>query len=155
MTSRETLAAIAVSSGYEALLAINPSVLEEISAAVYTCAADGIIIRFNRRAEELWGRAPQIGETDERFCGSFRLHDLEGRPLPHPRTPMAIALRAGEPQRDQEVVIERPERCLRTPRCGSFGIPFVSEDPPSPIVKRAGTWIPRAAHARRQRFRAI
>ena len=109
MTSEGTLAAIAAPSGYQALLAIDPSVLEAIPAAVYICAADGIIVRFNRRAEELWGRAPQIGETDERFCGSFRLHDLKGRPLPHRRTPMAIALRTGQPQRDKEVVIERPD----------------------------------------------
>ena len=109
MTSKGTPASIAAPSGYEALLAIDPSVLEAIPAAVYICAADGVIVRFNRRAEELWGRAPQTGETDERFCGSFRLQDLRGRPLPHPRTPMAIALRTGEPQHDKEVVIERPD----------------------------------------------
>ena len=68
-----------------------------------------MIVRFNRRAAELWGRAPKIGDTHERFCGSFRLHDLKGRSLPHARTPMAVALRTGQPQRDKEVVIERPD----------------------------------------------
>jgi len=109
MISDATLAASAAPSGYEALLAIDPSVLEAIPAAVYVCAADGVIVRFNRRATELWGRMPEIGDTDARFCGSFRLYHLDGRPLPHARTPMAAALRSGRPQRDKEVVIERPD----------------------------------------------
>jgi PAS domain S-box-containing protein len=107
MTSKGSPAAIAAPSGYEALLAIDPSVLEAIPAAVYICAADGLIVRFNPGAAELWGRAPEIGDTDERFCGSFRLYRLDGTLLPHARTPMATALRTGEPQRDKEVVIER------------------------------------------------
>ena len=109
MTSQGTLAAIATPSGYDALLAIDPSVLEAIPTAVYLCAADGVIVRFNRRAAELWGRTPKAGDTDARFCGSFRLYHLDGRVLPHARTPMATALRTGRPQRDKEVVIERPD----------------------------------------------
>ena len=41
--------------------------------AVYYCDASGVIENFNRRAAELWGRAPARGDTDERFCGSFKL----------------------------------------------------------------------------------
>jgi PAS domain-containing protein len=73
MTSQPTLAAEAAPSGYEALLAIDPAVLEAIPTAVYLCAADGVIVRFNRRAAEVWGRTPRVGDTDERFCGSFEL----------------------------------------------------------------------------------
>jgi PAS domain S-box-containing protein len=109
MTSQAAHAIPGASSAYEALVALDPAVLEAIPAAVYICGADGVIVRFNRRAVELWGRAPEIGDTHERFCGSLRLHDLKGRSLPHARTPMAIALRTGEPQRDKEVVIERPD----------------------------------------------
>src|ERR671918_1386062 len=109
MTSQGTLAAIATPSGYDALLAIAPSVLEAIPAGVYLCAADGVIVRFNRRAAELWGRTPKIGDTDARFCGSFRLYNPDGSLLPHVRTPMAEALRTGRPQRNKEVVIERPD----------------------------------------------
>jgi PAS domain-containing protein len=85
MTSQKTIAAIAARSGYETLLAIDPSVLEAIPAAVYICAADGLIVRFNQRAAELWGRAPEVGDTDKRFCGSFRLYGLDGTLLPHAR----------------------------------------------------------------------
>jgi PAS domain S-box-containing protein len=109
MTRRATLLSSAAPSDYDALVALDPAVLEAIPAAVCICAADGAILRFNQRAAELWGRAPEIGDTDERFSGLFRLHDLKGRLLPHARTPMAVALRTGQPQRDKEVVIERPD----------------------------------------------
>ena len=109
MTSQGTLAAIAGPSGYDALLAIDPAVLEAIPAAVYLCAADGVIVRFNRRATELWGRTPKVGDTDQRFCGSLRLYQLDGTLLPHARTPMATALRTGQAQHDKEVVIERAD----------------------------------------------
>jgi PAS domain-containing protein len=109
MTSEGTASALATPSGYEALLAMDPSVLEAIPVAVYLCAADGVIVRFNRRAAELWGRTPKVGDTDARFCGSFRLYHPDGTFLPHASTPMATALRTGRPQRDKEVVIERPD----------------------------------------------
>ncbi len=41
-----------------------------VPVAVYTCDRAGVIQNFNRRAAELWGRAPAFGDTDERFCGS-------------------------------------------------------------------------------------
>jgi PAS domain S-box-containing protein len=109
MTSQAAQITPGASSAYEALVTLEPAVLEAIPAAVYICAADGRIVRFNQRAAELWGRTPEIGDTDERFCGSFRLYRLDGTLLPRARTPMAVALRTGEPQRDQEVVIERPD----------------------------------------------
>lgn len=97
------------SFGIEALQVLDQSVLEAIPAAVYACAADGVIARYNSKAVELWGRAPKPGDTDERYCGAFQLHHLDGRPLPHDKTPMEVALRTGEPQRDKEVTIERPD----------------------------------------------
>jgi PAS domain-containing protein len=41
--------------------------------AVYSCDASGVITAFNRRAAEMWGRAPVLGDTHERFCGSVKL----------------------------------------------------------------------------------
>ena len=83
--------------------------MELLPAAVYTCdAPSGVITYYNRRAAELWGRAPAIGDTDERFCGSLRLFQPDGKPLPHAETPMAQVLGGAAPVRSQEVVIERP-----------------------------------------------
>jgi len=82
--------------------------MELLPAAVYVCEApSGVITYYNRRAAELWGRAPAIGDTDERFCGSFRLFRTDGTPLPHAETPMAQVLNGAAPIRNQEVVIER------------------------------------------------
>jgi hypothetical protein len=40
------------------LLIADGIILELLPAAAYVCAADGTIVRYNRKAVELWGRAP-------------------------------------------------------------------------------------------------
>jgi PAS domain S-box-containing protein len=77
-------------------------------AGVYTCDAQGRITFYNRRAAELWGREPRIGDEEEEFCGSFRLWRADGSPLPHDQTPMAAGVREGRSVRNMEVVIEQP-----------------------------------------------
>ena len=78
--------------------------------AVYTCDASGVIQRFNHRAVELWGREPAPGDTDERFCGSFKLFRADGSFMPHERCPMAEVV-SGKIRavHDMEVLIERPD----------------------------------------------
>ena len=84
--------------------------LELVPAAIYTCAApSGVITFFNGHAARLWGRTPALNDTEDRFCGSFRLWKPDGAPLPHAQTPMALAMRDGESFRNQDVVIERPD----------------------------------------------
>ena len=78
--------------------------------AVYSCDASGVIHEFNRRAVELWGSEPAAGDTDKRFCGSFRLFRPDGRFMPHEKCPMAEVV-AGTLSEvcDEKVVIERPD----------------------------------------------
>jgi two-component system sensor histidine kinase/response regulator len=76
--------------------------------AIYTCDALGRINFYNRRAAELWGRDPQLGEEERKFCGSFRLWRANGSPLPHDQSPMAVAVREGRAVRNMEIVIEQP-----------------------------------------------
>jgi PAS domain S-box-containing protein len=83
--------------------------IEILPAAVYVCDMDAVIVAFNKRATELWGRTPKLGQTDEKFCGAHRLYRPDGTYLPHPETPMEWVLRTGETARDQEVIIERPD----------------------------------------------
>lgn len=83
--------------------------LETLPAAVYVCDAEGVVVTYNRRAAELWGRTPEPGDTDEKYCGSHKLFHPDGVPLPHHETPMAAVLRTGIPAQDKEVVIERPD----------------------------------------------
>ena len=77
--------------------------------AIYSCDAAGVIQEFNRRAVELWGCEPVVGDTDKRFCGSFKLFRPDGTYMPHEQCPMAEVV-AGtlSEARDGEVVIERP-----------------------------------------------
>jgi PAS domain S-box-containing protein len=82
---------------------------EQLPFAVYVCDRDGLVLRYNRRAAELWGRSPKLGDPNERFCGSYRMFRPDGSLLPHHQCPMADVLRTGISVREQEVHIERPD----------------------------------------------
>ena len=84
-------------------------IYDRMPIAVYVCDRNGLIVRFNERAKELWGRAPKVNDTEQRFCGAHRLLLNDGTELPHAETPMAEVLRTGEPARDAEVIIQRPD----------------------------------------------
>ena len=62
---------------------------------------------------------PRLRDTDERFCGSYRMFRPDGSLLPHHQSPMADVLRTAVSVREQEVHIERPD--------GSRGIALVIE----------------------------
>lgn len=78
-------------------------------AAYAVRAPDGVIVWFNSRAAALWGRAPVIGDTDERFCGAHTLYRPDGTYMAHCDTPVAVALATGASVHDEEVVIARPD----------------------------------------------
>jgi PAS domain S-box-containing protein len=86
---------------------LDPEILDLLPAAVYICDAEGIIRYYNRRAAELWGRSPDVGE--EMWCGSFRILRPDGTPLPHDECPMAVALREGRSVGGQEIIVERSD----------------------------------------------
>lgn len=90
---------------------------EQLPFAVYVCDRHGLLLRYNRRAAELWGRSPKLREWDERYCGSHRMYRPDGSLLQHNQCPMAEVLRTGISVRQQEVHIERPD--------GSRGIALV------------------------------
>jgi PAS domain-containing protein len=79
--------------------------------AVYSCDVSGVIRDYNNRAAELWGRKPKLGDTDERFCGSFKLYRPDGSFMPHEQCPMGDVLTGKVPgTHDAEVHIERPAK---------------------------------------------
>jgi PAS domain S-box-containing protein len=90
---------------------------EQVPFAIYICDREGLVLRYNHRAAELWGRSPKLGDPNERFCGSYRMFRPDGSLLPHHQCPMADVLRTGVSVRGQEVHIERPD--------GSRGIALV------------------------------
>jgi PAS domain S-box-containing protein len=97
--------------------ALPGRLFEQLPFAMYVCDRNGLVVRYNRRAAELWGRSPKLGDPSERFCGSYRMFRPDGSLLPHHQCPMADVLRTGISVRQQEVHIERPD--------GSRGIALV------------------------------
>ena len=78
--------------------------------AVYSCDASGVVQEYNNRAAELWGRKPAPGDTDERFCGSFKT--VPPRRQFYATRAMSDGRRAvwqGPGVHDGEVHIERPD----------------------------------------------
>ena len=82
---------------------------ELLPVGVYTCDHQGQIVQYNRRAAELWGRSPATGNPDVRFCGAHRTYDSDGSPMEWRDSPVADVIRSGNPVRDREVIIERPD----------------------------------------------
>jgi PAS domain S-box-containing protein len=82
-------------------------ILEDLPAAIYTTDAEGRITYFNKACIEFSGRTPTLG--DDLWCVTWKLHTLDGRPLPHDACPMALALREKRPIRGAEAVAERPD----------------------------------------------
>jgi PAS domain S-box-containing protein len=78
--------------------------------AIYSIDTSGVIQDFNRRAAELWGREPALGDTEPQFCGSFKMFRPDGSLMPHEQCPMAEVVAGKIPgAHDAEVVIERPD----------------------------------------------
>jgi two-component system, cell cycle sensor histidine kinase and response regulator CckA len=88
--------------------------LETLPAGAYTCGPDGLITYFNQHAVRLWGRAPRLNDSVDRFCGSFKLFTADGSPLAHDQCWMALALRMEREYNGHEVIIERPDGERRT-----------------------------------------
>jgi hypothetical protein len=58
--------------------------IELLPVAAYAVRApDGVITWFNSQAAKLWGRAPVVGDTDERFCGAYKLYHANGAHMAH------------------------------------------------------------------------
>jgi PAS domain S-box-containing protein len=96
-------------SGLEIFAAIEQSALDAIPTGLCVCRHDSGLIRYNKRAVELWGRAPRFGDPNEQYGGSFRRYSADGSPLGFESTPVAHVLRTGERVVGAELVIERPD----------------------------------------------
>jgi PAS domain S-box-containing protein len=84
-------------------------ILSHLPMAAYVVRADGVVVWYNTRAAELWGRKPALGDTDDRFCGAHTLYHADGSHLAHCDTPVALALSTGASAHEEEVIIGRPD----------------------------------------------
>ena len=89
----------AVPGSLARLLDAPSELIEMLPVAAYACDAAGRVLWFNKRAVELWGRAPRIGDDAELFCGSFKLYSAAGRYLAANRPDGAgVGERRGRPR---------------------------------------------------------
>lgn len=90
----------------------NRDLIENMPVAVYVCDADGVLVAYNKKASVLWGRAPVLGDTQQKFCGAHRLHLSDGTFVPHDQTPLAAILTTQQPI-SFEAIVGRPDGTMR------------------------------------------
>ncbi|MCW3474874.1 PAS domain S-box protein [Limobrevibacterium gyesilva] len=84
-------------------------VLDLLPLGVCICDRGGVILRYNRSAAELWGRAPRPGELVERVWGTYGLRRPDDGAIGSAGCLVSGVVATGTPVRDQEIVIERPD----------------------------------------------
>lgn len=90
-----------------AMLHASDGILDLLPIPTFICDAHGTILQYNKRAVELWGRAPKRGQTHSEFSGSGRFFDLDGTPLP--QSMLAEVLATGLAVRDVERLVKRDD----------------------------------------------
>ena len=97
----------------ESFLQLNQSILDALPIGIYVCDASGQIVRVNQRAIELWAGLPQLFDSTQLFCGSFRVETLDGQLVSPEQTPMARAVFTGESLTAVEAIVQ-----IRTANAG-------------------------------------
>jgi PAS domain S-box-containing protein len=95
--------------GIDVFNAIGQFALDAIPTGLCVCTAEAALVRYNRRAIEIWGRAPKLGDPSEQPGSMFRRYGADGAPLSFASTPVGSALQSGERVIGAEIVIERPD----------------------------------------------
>lgn len=82
------------------------AILDALPVALYHTDPEGRLTWYNDAAAKLWGWRPPLGQL---WCGSFRILNLDGSPLPHEECPMAVTLKQGVPVLGAQAIAERPD----------------------------------------------
>jgi PAS domain S-box-containing protein len=104
------------------------TILDALPAAIYMTDAAGRITYYNKAAVDLTGRRPEIGKDE--WCVTWRLYNSDGTPLPHDRSPMAVAIKENRAIRGVEAILERPDGTC---------VPFVPY--PTPLRDASGALV--------------
>lgn len=89
-------------------------VLETLPTAAYMCDADGLITYHNQEARNIWGQAPSLNSSEDRFCGATLIRTLDGKTVPREECAMATALSDRKAIHGLEALIERADGTTRT-----------------------------------------
>src|SRR3569833_1958827 len=88
--------------------ALDPRLIDLLPEGVFACdAPDGMIRWYNRRAAELWGRAPVCGR--ETLANVMRMFRSDGTVLPPGERPIDVVLATGDPVRDRYLIAQFAE----------------------------------------------
>ena len=87
----------------------DQELLKLLPVPIYICDKEGRITFFNQAATELWGYTPDITTDSLRYCACHKLWMMDGQFVTPNKTPTAIALKTGQPFRNVEVVVGRPD----------------------------------------------
>jgi len=90
-----------------AMLRASDGILDMLPIATFVSDARGTILQYNRRAAEIWGRAPDPGQTHEQFTENSRFCEVDGTPMT--RSLLAEVLATGTPVRDAERMVVRAD----------------------------------------------
>jgi PAS domain S-box-containing protein len=88
---------------------IAQSALDAIPAGLCLCRADTSLVRYNRRAVELWGQAPPLHDLEISANSAFRRCRADDRPPSFESSPVVRAMHSGECVSGAELLIERPD----------------------------------------------
>jgi len=96
-------------------LSINP--YDNLPVAVYTCDENGYLTSFNKAAEHIWGRIPEIGI--DRWKGAWRLLDEDGKTVPPEHHPVALAIKGRKVITQAEFTIQQPDASAKNVQISS------------------------------------
>jgi PAS domain S-box-containing protein len=91
----------------EQALRASDEILELLPIATSVCDSAGRILQYNQRAVELWGRAPEPGQTHDEFTAACKFFSASGHVLP--RSKLAEVLQTGKAITDEEVMVQRTD----------------------------------------------
>ena len=96
-----------ISAALNATLRASDGILDMLPIATFICDARGTILQYNSRAVEIWGRAPQPGQTHGEFTANASYSLLDGTPIARPL--LTQVLESGVPIRDAEIKVVRSD----------------------------------------------
>lgn len=86
---------------------LNHDLIEHLPVGIYLCDQSGVLVAYNRKAAEIWGDAPNLGDSQLKFCGAYKLLTPEGVHVPHECTPLAQVLVTQQAVINFRAIIER------------------------------------------------
>jgi PAS domain S-box-containing protein len=88
---------------------LNHDLIEHLPVGVYLCDEQGVLVAYNRKAAEIWGENPVLGDDQAKFCGAHKLLTPEGVYVPHDQTPLAQILITQKPITNFRAIVERQD----------------------------------------------